>query len=283
MLDTVNSSNANGRLGTALKRIENIPVDLIKPNPYQPRQSFSMQGLEELAQSIREYGIIQPITVRQTNLYSYELIAGERRLRACKLAGLNYIPAIITNTYEEDSAIIAMIENLQRENLHYLEEAKGYASLIHDHGLTQEELASKLGRNQSTIANKLRILRLSEDVKNLLIKEKLTERHARALLKLPDHGLQVKAIKEVVEKRLNVRDTEKIIESIIEKIESNQKNKEGRQKGRKKLFHSSRDIRIVINTISKAVNVIKEYGIAVSYSQIDKGNNIEIKISIPKN
>ncbi len=280
-----NSSNnqVNARAGTAAKRVENIPVHLIKPNPYQPRKSFSVQGLEELAQSIREYGVIQPITVRQTGLDSYELIAGERRLRASKLANLDYIPAIIINTYEEDSAIIAMIENLQRENLHYLEEAKGYASLIQDHGFTQEELASKLGKNQSTIANKLRILRLSEDIKNLLIKENLTERHARALLKLPDNDLQMKAVRQVVENRLNVRDTEMIIDRYIEKIESKQKTRQGKQKKGKRLFKRTRDMRIFINTISNAVNMMKEYGIAVHYSQVDKGNNIEITINIPKN
>ena len=156
--------------GASSKQMENIPIDMIKPNPYQPRKNISIKGLEELAQSIKQYGVIQPITVRRSSSGGYELIAGERRLRAAKMAGLDYICSIIIDTYEQDSAILAMIENLQRENLHFLEEAEGYASLIEDHGFTQEELAVKLGKNQSTIANKLRILRLSGKIKEILIK-----------------------------------------------------------------------------------------------------------------
>ena len=272
--------------GIGSKRIENIPIHRIKPNPYQPRKSFSINGLEELAQSIRQYGVIQPVTVRRSAQDGYELIAGERRLRASKLAGLDYIPAVIINTYEQDSAILAMIENLQRENLHYLEEAKGYASLIQDHGFTQEELAIKIGKNQSTIANKLRILRLSDDIKDVLIRENLTERHARALLKLPDDDARWKAIREVIDKKLNVRDTEAVIEHYMIRIEEDKKKTKlfdaGETNRQNKIFKKTKDIRIFINTIKNAVNLLKNYGMSVQYSQIDKGNMIEIVITIPK-
>jgi ParB family chromosome partitioning protein len=267
---------------TDSKRVENIPVHMIKPNPYQPRRSFSPQGLEELAQSIRQYGVIQPITVRRSGSDGYELIAGERRLRASKMAGLDYIPAMIVTTYEQDSAIMAMIENLQRENLHYLEEAKGYASLIQDHGFTQEELASKLGKNQSTIANKLRILRLSEEIKDVLVKENLTERHARALLKLPDDELQMKAVRQVVENKLNVRDTEIIIDRYLDRIQSKQEGKAKKTGRPRKIFQRTKDLRVFINTIRNAVTMMKEYGLSVGYTQIDKGNNIEITVTISK-
>lgn len=278
-----NSLSAN----SGSKQIENVPIHMIKPNPYQPRKSFSTQGLEELAQSIRQYGVIQPITVRNSPQDGYELIAGERRLRAAKLAGLDYIPAMIVHTYEHDSAIMAMIENLQRENLHYLEEAKGYASLIQDHGFTQEELAVKLGKNQSTIANKLRILRLSNTIKEMLIRENLTERHARALLKLPDDELRMKAVRQVVANKMNVRDTEAVIDGFLEDLQDEKEKatrvKENQIKRRqKKIFKRTKDIRIFINTIRNAVNLLKGYGMEVQYSQLDKEDLVEITVTIPK-
>jgi ParB family chromosome partitioning protein len=272
--------------GGGSRRIENIPVHMIKPNPYQPRKSFSMHSLDELAQSIRQYGVIQPITVRSSPQGGYELIAGERRLRAVKLAGLDYVPAIIVDVYEQDSAIMAMIENLQRENLHYLEEAKGYVSLISDHGFTQEELALKLGKSQSTIANKLRILRLSNEIKEVLIRENLTERHARALLKLPDDELRMKAVRQVVENKMNVRDTEAVIDNLIEELrgfeEKDDKVEYKVVSKQKMIFKRTKDVRIFINTIRNAVNMLKNYGLAVQYSQFDKGDLIEITVRIPK-
>ncbi len=285
--------------GASSKQMENIPIDMIKPNPYQPRKNISIKGLEELAQSIKQYGVIQPITVRRSSSGGYELIAGERRLRAAKMAGLDYICSIIIDTYEQDSAILAMIENLQRENLHFLEEAEGYASLIEDHGFTQEELAVKLGKNQSTIANKLRILRLSREIKEILIKAKLSERHARALLKLPDEKLQMQAVQEVIRNQLNVRDTEAVIDNLIERIRDGFLNSDGTliktdegdryfEKGRKKkrqrrIFTRTKDYRIFINTINHAINILKKYGLEVHYEQIDKDEFIEFKIAIQKN
>ena len=262
-------------------KVENIPVNLVRPNPYQPRKTFSLQALDELARSIKEYGVIQPITVRQLSDKGYELVAGERRLRACKLNKMEFIPAIIIDSLEQDSAMIALIENLQREDLHYIEEAKGYASLINDHNMTQEQLATKLGKSQSTIANKLRILRLPVRVKDMVIKENLTERHARALLKLADEDLQTKVAARIIEKKLNVRETEALIERYIDKIQERKAGKLPKSK-QKILFKRSKDVRVFINTIHNAVKMMKDYGVTAGYSQVDKGDRIEITVTIPK-
>lgn len=262
-------------------KVENIPVNLVRPNPYQPRKTFSLQALDELARSIKEYGVIQPITVRQLSDKGYELVAGERRLRACKLNKMEFIPAIIIDSLEQDSAMIALIENLQREDLHYIEEAKGYASLINDHNMTQEQLATKLGKSQSTIANKLRILRLPDRVKDMVIKENLTERHARALLKLADEDLQTKVAARIIEKKLNVRETEALIERYIDKIQERKAGKLPKSK-QKILFKRSKDVRVFINTIHNAVKMMKDYGVTADYSQVDKGDRIEITVTIPK-
>ena len=151
------------------REVARIPIEAIRPNPYQPRRVFAQEALEELCASIKQYGLLQPISVRKAGNDAYELIAGERRLRACRMAGLTAIDAIVFSAYEQDSAVIAMMENLQRENLHYMEEAEGYQNLIRDHGLSQDELARRLGKNQSTIANKMRILKLPLTVKRMLL------------------------------------------------------------------------------------------------------------------
>jgi ParB family chromosome partitioning protein len=172
-----------------LKNITYLSIDSVRPNPYQPRKQFGKGALEELCESIQQYGVIQPINVRKITNNNYELVAGERRLRAAIMAGLKEIPAIVININDNDSAVLALIENLQR-NLNYLEEAEGYSNLINEHGFTQEELAQKIGKSQSTVANKIRLLRLSPLVKKILSDNNLTERHARALLKLHDEQLQ---------------------------------------------------------------------------------------------
>jgi ParB family chromosome partitioning protein len=159
--------------------LEVIPVDYIRPNPYQPRRVFSEESLNELAQSIKRYGLLQPIAVRKLSQNYYEIIAGERRWRAVCRAGFTHIKAVVQSAIDEDSAMIALIENLQRENLHFFEEAEGYMSLMKEHGLTQEELARRLGKNQSTVANKMRILKLPAAVKDQISQYKLSERHAR--------------------------------------------------------------------------------------------------------
>ncbi|HHV25597.1 MAG TPA: nucleoid occlusion protein [Tissierellia bacterium] len=256
--------------------IKNIPIDSIKPNPYQPRKNFNKQSLEELSQSIKTYGLIQPISVRQLCEDSYELVAGERRLRASEIAELDEIPAIIVDYKDQDSAMIALIENLQREDLNFVEEAEGYYNLIKDHGFTQQELAEKLGKSQSTIANKLRILKLSDEIKKSLIDNKLTERHARALLKLPDDEMKEEVLHKVIKEDLTVKKTEKLIEDILndltkeEESESNQNVK------------GLINFKIYLNTLKNAYNAIKETGIEAKYKEKDMGDHIEVVVQIPK-
>ena len=194
-----------------------LPVECIRPNPYQPRKQFNKASMEELCESIKQYGILQPINIRKTSINSYELVAGERRLRAATMAGLKEIPCMLVDVDDEDSAVIALIENLQREDLTYMEEAEGYNNLLTDHGFTQEVLAHKIGKSQSTIANKIRLLKLPPLVKKILFDNTLTERHARALLKLHDEQLQLRVLKLVCERGLNVKKTEELVERAIDK------------------------------------------------------------------
>jgi len=259
--------------------VQQIPIDRVRPNPYQPRKEFSKQGLEELSQSIKQYGVLQPITVRKVGSDAYELIAGERRLRACQMIGMKSILAIVLNITESDSAIVAMIENLQRENLHYLDEAMGYACLINDHGFTQEELARRIGKNQSTIANKMRLLKLPDSVKKILMENNLTERHARALLRLPDDDLKLKVLQQVINKKYNVKETEMLIERVLKKLQAEKVTDIKRKKVKQPY---SKDMRIFINTIKKAVTMIKEYGINPQMTQIDNEDSVEIIVKIPK-
>lgn len=255
-----------------------LPIDEIRPNPYQPRKIFDTDNLQELSESIRSYGVLQPISVRIVNGNSYELVAGERRLRASKMAGLTEIPAIIINAYDEDSAVLALIENLQRKDLNFIEEAEGYYNLINDHHMTQEKLAKMLGKSQSTIANKLRILKLDKEIKNKLIENDLTERHARALLRLPDEELQKKAIDTIIMKKMNVNETEKFIQGMIDKITKTEEKKEDK----KKMMRFYKDIRIFVNTIKQAVELMKKSGVKAEYTQNDNGDYIEFSIKIPK-
>lgn len=258
------------------REIKNIPISAIKPNPYQPRKNFSQKGLEELSQSIRSYGIIQPISVRKLAAQSYELVAGERRLRASELAELKEIPAMIVEYRDKDSAMIAMVENLQREDLNFIEEAEGYHNLIIDHKFTQMELAEKLGKSQSTIANKLRLLKLPDDIKKTLVVENLTERHGRALLKLPDDNLRRIVLDKAIHNNLNVSS----IESVVEDILDNLRKKD--EKAYKQNIKSLISIRIYLNTIKKAYKAIKEYGINAEYGEEDKGDYVLVTIKVPK-
>jgi len=260
------------------KDIMYISIDSIRPNPYQPRKHFNLSSLEELCESIKQYGVIQPINVRKISNNHYELVAGERRLRAATMAGLKEIPAIVVNVDENDSAILALIENLQREDLNYLEEAEGYSNLINEHKLTQEELARKIGKSQSTIANKIRLLRLSPIIRKILIDNNLTERHARALLKLHDEQLQLKVIKYVCEKGLNVKKTEELVERVIEKYSTKLTMKESE----KRIAKMVKDIRIFVNTIKHAVEIMKKSGVNVKAAQFDRGEYYEFIIRVPK-
>lgn len=257
--------------------IKYIPIESIKPNPYQPRKDFNKKSLEELSQSIKSFGLIQPISVRKLQNDSYELVAGERRLRASELANLKEIPAIIVDYKDQDSAMIALIENLQREDLNFIEEAEGYQNLINDHGFTQQQLAEKIGKSQSTIANKLRILKLPDDIKKDLLEHNLTERHGRALLKLPDYELQRKVLDRVIKDELNVGKTEKLVNDILDTLIKEEENVK-----KKNNIKGLISMKIYINTIKNAFKAIKQSGVNAKYKEEDKGDYLEVTIQIPK-
>lgn len=254
-----------------------VSVEEIIPNPYQPRKLFNDEALQELAASIREHGVIQPLLVRRIE-GRLELIAGERRLRASKLAGLPEVPVIIKEIDDKEMAELAMLENLQREDLHYLEEAQGFQHLISQFSFTQEELAKRLGKKQSTIANKLRLLKLSGDVQTILVDDNLTERHARALLKVENEFRQKEILDAVRQKNLNVRETEDLIEEIIDDISREMSKNAPKQS----FVRVIRDIRIFVNTINTVVGDMKKAGLKVKMTQNQDDNYITINLKIPK-
>jgi ParB family chromosome partitioning protein len=230
--------------------------------------------LEELAGSIKEYGVLQPISVRLINSCSYELVAGERRLRACKMAGIREIPAIVVNISDQDSAILAIIENLQRQNLHFFEEAEGFQQLMNDYSFTQEALAERVGKNQSTIANKLRVLKLSRLVRKCILDNDLTERHARALLRLDTEEQHMEVLKKVVKYGMTVRKTEELVENMLYAVKGRSHLARGGTK------HYIRDIRILTNTIKENLDMVRHSGIDTQFDmvQTDKGYDIHISL-----
>ena len=258
-------------------RVEAIPTGLIRPNPYQPRRSFTEQGLDELARSIRRYGLLQPIVVRRTHQEYFELIAGERRLRATIRAGMPTINALVYAAGDQDSAVMALIENLQRENLHFFDEAEAYRNLLMEHGLTQEELARRIGRNQSTVANKLRVLKLAPSVKEGIVRGRLTKRHARTLLRIPEETVQLALIAQIRKESLSVKATEELVEQTLERAD-----REAKGDGCKRMVGIFRDGRLLINGIRKLVDQVCETGLNAKYQMLDHGDNYEILVVVPK-
>lgn len=250
-----------------------IPIDKIVANPFQPRKTFSDDGLAELTSSIREFGVIQPLIVRKTNS-GIELIAGERRMRASLMAGRETVPCIFRQVNDKDMAEIALIENLQREDLHYFEEAAAYEQLLTQFELTQEVLATRVGKDQSTIANKLRLLKLSPVVREMVFREQLTERHSRALLKFSDEASQIAVLQEVIDKKMNVRETERYISERLQPAPS-----PVRRAGMLKII---KDVRIFINTIGELVKQMKKAGLDVRLKQEQDENTITLTMIVPK-
>lgn len=254
-----------------------LQIQEIVPNPFQPRKFFQDEALQDLAASIREFGVIQPLLVRRKE-NAYELIAGERRLRASKLAGLQEVPAVVRDLNDQEMAELAMIENLQREDLHFLEEAEGFYKLLQNFGFTQDALAKRMGKSQSTIANKLRLLRLGPAVREKLLEACLTERHARALLRLDTEALQFKALQGIVEKDLNVRQSELFIQEMLDEM-----TQEAQEKPHKRnVVHVVRDVRIFLNTIQQVVGEMKKSGLKVQVKQEQDDEYILVKMMIPK-
>ncbi len=251
-----------------------VDVSEIETNPNQPRKDFYDESIDELAQSISKYGLIQPITVRKGTKNKYQLVSGERRLRACIKAGLKTVDAIFVTATNCDSAAMALIENLQRENLNFLEEGEAYSNLITDFCLTQEELAGCLGKSQAYIANKLRTLKLSDKIKAIIRENKLTERHARALLKIDTESLRQTAVEYIVKKNLNVAEAEKYISSLL--------YKKDRDNPDKKQMRIIKDIRVFSNTIKQAVDMMKQSGINAYAKKTENDEYIEYVVKIPK-
>lgn len=251
--------------------VRHLPILQIVPNPMQPRRTFAPEELVSLAASIRENGLLQPITVRQVGEH-FELIAGERRLRASKMAGLLTIPALVREADDNTSAVLALIENIQREDLSFVEEAMALRRLIERHQYTQDDVARLIGKNQSTVANKLRILRLPSTILRAVSEHGLTERHARALLKVEDRDKLPQIVETIVKYGYNVAQTEKYIESL--------QTEHQKHKPQKMLV--VKDIRLFLNTIDKALEKMKDAGIPATAVSVDHDAFIEYTIKIPK-
>lgn len=256
-----------------LGKIIDISVNLIRPNPNQPRQYFDSSQLTSLAKSISQDGIIQPLTVRKVNNY-FELISGERRLRAAKLAGLRSVPCIVVDITDERSAVLALIENIQRADLNFFEEAEAISVLIQEYGMTQEDAAIRLGMAQSTIANKLRLLKLSSIEKKMIISNNLSERHARALLKVSSEEKRSQVLTYIIDNNLTVNAAEKYISS----LETEEKIKASYKKRSPVL----RDVKLFFNTVDKAVNVMKLAGVDAKVKKKHHDGLIEYTILIPE-
>jgi ParB family transcriptional regulator, chromosome partitioning protein len=256
----------------ANEEIKNIPILDIVPSPYQPRIVFDEDRIDELCQTIKTHGVIQPIVVRMRN-NKFEIIAGERRFRAVTKLGMETIPGIVREINDAQAASIALIENLQREGLTAIEEAVAYQRLMEIHQLTQESLAQRLGKSQSTIANKIRLLQLCEPVKQALMERKITERHARALLSLDSDELQLKLLEDIISRDLNVKQTESRVDFFREAVKI--------KKQRKVSF--SKDVRLALNTIRQSVEMINSSGMEINTNEHDFEDYYEIIIKIPKN
>lgn len=251
--------------------IYNIPQAMIVPNPNQPRKKFDYDELENLAQSIRENGILQPITVRKREDKKYELVSGERRLRAARLVGMVKIPSIVINIDDKNSAMFSIIENLQRQSLNFFEEAEAIEKLVREYAMSREEVALKLGLAPSTVSNKLRILRLPEEMRFELGRAGLTESHARALLMLEDDNQRARALSIIVDRHLNVAESERMINQMI--------NRNNRSRNP---LRGIRDVRLFINTLNHAVDTIRRAGVEADAARSETEEYIEYVVRIPK-
>lgn len=254
-------------------RVRYIPINAVRPNPQQPRRSFDETALRELADSISAYGILQPLTVRDRGGV-YELVAGERRLRAARIAGLREVPCLIAEVGEEDAALLALIENLQRRDLDYMEEAAAIAWLIRRYGLSQQQAAEKLGKSQPTIANKLRLLRLSAPVIDCLRQYGLTERHARTLLRLTDPEQQLAAARHIGKRGLNVAQTEQYIDRLTAENRT--------EPPRRRPTYVIKDVRLFLNSVERGVRLMQSAGVGAEVGRRDTEEEILLTIHIPK-
>ncbi|BCB06103.1 nucleoid occlusion protein [Bacillus sp. KH172YL63] len=253
--------------------VRKIPISQIVPNRFQPRTVFNDEKIEELSRTIHTHGIIQPIVVRQYDDEQFEIIAGERRYRAIQKLGWETIPAIVKNLNDTETASVALIENLQREELSPIEEAIAYGKLLELHDLTQEALAQRLGKGQSTVANKLRLLKLPEEIQSALLDKLITERHARALIPLKNGEKQIQLLQEIIEKSLNVKQTE-------DRVVKMQEGTTQKPKPKRKAF--SKDMRIAVNTIRQSLTMVSDSGINLDAEEEEHDEFYQFTIRIPK-
>ena len=259
-------------------KIISLPVEWIFPNPAQPRRLFGQEELDELAGSIAENGLLQPVLVRRISERRYQLICGERRLMAAKALKMPSVDAIICDVESGESAVMSLTENIHRKNLTFFEEARAIGNLINIWGISQEEAAKKLGKSQPAIANKLRLLRLPEDIRSKIEKNGLTERHARTLLTIEDDGARREALDWIIEKRLNVAQTEEYIKGLNERAAMN-----GKREGETRIYRCIvRDVRLFVNTINRAVDTMLCAGINAQTSTSESEDYIEYVVKIPK-
>lgn len=257
------------------EEVQRIATEKLLPNPYQPRKQFKSEDLLSLAESIKENGILQPLLARRINNSDYyEIIAGERRLRAAILANLATVPCLIVDCDYEESAVYSIIENIQRSDLSFFEEAQAISQMQNHFGMTQEQIAKRLGKSQSALSNKLRLLKLPADVRYFIEKEGLTERHARALLKLESEKQMWTALNLIKDKGWNVQQTEEYIYSVTNKAVKPHKNN---------IVKIFKDVRIFVNTVNKAINTMKEAGIPAESNKTETDDYIEFFVRIPKN
>lgn len=263
----------------ALRRggIVYLSTDDIYPNPVQPRKLFDDESLEELSRSIRDYGILNPLSVRIRGS-RYELVAGERRLRAAKLAGLREVPCILLDVNMEDASLIALVENLQRRDLDFIEEANGINQLIRMFGMSQEEAARRIGKSQSAVANKLRLLKLPQDVLEGLRENGLSERHGRALLRLPGAEEQQEALLYIIDNGLTVAATDAYVDALLSRQEEEPEPE--KPEGRRTFV--LKDVRVFLNTLSRSIDLMKQGGIAAGVRREETEDSLILTISIPK-
>ncbi|NMB20641.1 MAG: ParB/RepB/Spo0J family partition protein [Firmicutes bacterium] len=278
LLNRKRSEGTNVEAGeTWSEAVQSIPIHLISAGKYQPRQGFDQAALDELAESIRIHGLLQPVVVRRGAI-GYELIVGERRLRACKELGWEVIPAILRDVEDRDAAELALIENLQRSDLHVFEVAEGYERLLTEFALTQEELATRLGVSQANIANKIRLLKLPPEVREIISREMLSERHSRALLRLENVEKQLLVLEKIVQEGLSVKQTEELVTSLIHPGKS-KVTKEKVERKRKLII---KDLRLFSNSVKQLTETLESSGLAVKVDEREDDEVYELVVIVRK-
>ena len=255
-------------------KIVMLPVDQIEPSPYQARTAFDETEIAALAVSILQNGLLQPISVRRTGIHKYQLVAGERRWRAARIAGLRQVPCLLARVDEEDAALLALIENLQRRDLDYMEEAEAIARLLRRYGLSQQQAAEKLGRSQSAVANKLRLLRLEEPVVDALHRYGLTERHARALLRLCDGEQRLRAVEHIGKAGMNVAAAEAYIDRLAAENQTTPPHRRS--------AYIIKDVRLFLNSVERGIRLMQGAGVGAQVARQDTDSEICLTVRIPK-